>query len=292
MSKQTIDTEPPVLRTSQSAKAITTAYVEAWGHFSNIGRDTNGRVDGRRYRFTSLDAVMAHVREVLSAHGLAVMQPTTVTKGEVKVTTRLMHTSGEWMESDYVLGMDAPLFYQPKNTGSLTTYARRYGLLAMFCLASAEEDDDGTAAQDNMAATVANGGQWEDPYGDGPAPVLTPFDDPDRDPLLATQAQHDAIRAAALALPAELRKAVTEWRTDRGVVVRHDTLTAAQAGELLTFIDSIANGDAPAAVAGEDGDPAAAAPEADDADPVEVVLDMVDGELPPTVAEIDAAEAE
>jgi hypothetical protein len=58
----------------------------------------------------------------------------------------LAHTSGEFVKTTVLL---RPVKLDPQALGSATTYARRYGLLAMVGLAT--EDDDG------QAGTHANG---------------------------------------------------------------------------------------------------------------------------------------
>ena len=58
------------------------------------------------------------------------------------VSTRLIHKSGEWVQTDLTLtAKDA----SPQAIGSAITYGRRYAVSALVGLAA--EDDDGKAAQ-------------------------------------------------------------------------------------------------------------------------------------------------
>jgi hypothetical protein len=78
----------------------------------------------------------------LSKHGISVAQMTAVTDTGLTVATRLMHKSGQWLESTYPVSYD-----KPQAMGSAITYARRYSLSAICCI-SADDDDDANAAND------------------------------------------------------------------------------------------------------------------------------------------------
>jgi hypothetical protein len=65
------------------------------------------------------------------------------------LTTTLRHTSGQWISSEYPLPMGAT----PQQLGSALTYARRYSLSSIACIA-ADEDDDAEATRTNGLSTV------------------------------------------------------------------------------------------------------------------------------------------
>ena len=94
------------------------------------------------YNYADLADVLDAVRPVLAKHGLAVAQTVML---ESSLNSWLLHTSGQWIRSEYgvVLGEDVP--DTPQARGSALTYARRYALCALLGIA-AEEDDDGTAS--------------------------------------------------------------------------------------------------------------------------------------------------
>ena len=91
------------------------------------------------YSYADLAATVDVCRENLSKHGLAVLQPTSISEGAVTVTTLLVHKSGQWISSDLRL---ASPDLTPQGIGSTMSYARRYGLTGMVGIAG--EDDDGT----------------------------------------------------------------------------------------------------------------------------------------------------
>ena len=92
-------------------------------------------------KYAGLDAVVEAVLPPLNANGFAVIQHPTGNGALVKVTTMLVHTSGQWMRSTLPL---RPVKNDPQGVGSAITYGRRYGLMALAGVAP--EDDDGNAA--------------------------------------------------------------------------------------------------------------------------------------------------
>lgn len=99
--------------------------------------------------FKSKYADLAEIRDcllpVFAKHGLTVVQMPDMRDGQMVLVSRLLHKSGEYMDSVYPINAD-PL--KPQAVGSAITYARRYSLAAIGCI-SAEEDDDGNAAEKN-----------------------------------------------------------------------------------------------------------------------------------------------
>lgn len=98
-------------------------------------------------RYADLSACWDAVRGPLARHGLAVSQLPSLDGDVVRLTTMLLHTSGEFIGSDAAVRLgkhDAP------SVGSALTYLRRYALSAIVGLST--EDDDGAHA---MVATQA-----------------------------------------------------------------------------------------------------------------------------------------
>ncbi|WP_461369718.1 ERF family protein, partial [Candidatus Darwinibacter acetoxidans] len=91
-------------------------------------------------KYAPLNEILNYVRPVLSKHGLAVVQSPGGDGDVTTITTLLMHTSGEWIETD-PLGLKAEK-QTAQGTGSAVTYGRRYSLSAALGISS-EDDDDG-----------------------------------------------------------------------------------------------------------------------------------------------------
>lgn len=92
-------------------------------------------------KYADLGSVIQAVKTPFAAHGLSYVQFPVSGESSVGVTTRLMHSSGEWLEQDYFIPlgkMDA------QAAGSAITYARRYALQSIAGIPA--EDDDGNAA--------------------------------------------------------------------------------------------------------------------------------------------------
>lgn len=107
--------------------------------------------DAEKYKYTYADlaAVLAAIQPALATQGIAIVQGVSMQRPQgssgliVLVETRLLHASGEWIATTLKLPSGE---VAPQKVGSLITYLRRYGLVAMAGVAS--EDDDGKQAQD------------------------------------------------------------------------------------------------------------------------------------------------
>ena len=96
-------------------------------------------------RYADLAEIRDTVTPALTSNGLAVLQFTQLTSNGFFLVTRLLHKSGEFIDSRFPLPENVD---KPQQMGSAITYARRY-MLAAICGITAEEDDDGNAAQAN-----------------------------------------------------------------------------------------------------------------------------------------------
>lgn len=67
------------------------------------------------------------------------------------LTTRLLHTSGEYFEETYHM---TPVKQTPQDAGSVITYQRRYAIGAILNLNIDEDDDGNKASQPNAAPKV------------------------------------------------------------------------------------------------------------------------------------------
>lgn len=129
------------MKTSESTKDIATALARAQGEMKAAIKDSEN--PHFRSRYATLAAVWDACRLPLSTNNIAVLQSVESPPDGVSVTTRLVHSSGEWIEFGPLI---IPLDKQTaQSIGSGTSYARRYGLAAAVGITS-EDDDDGNAA--------------------------------------------------------------------------------------------------------------------------------------------------
>jgi hypothetical protein len=133
-------------RCSENVAAIATALAKAQIELTNpekamIGTIYNARTDSQQsFRYASLSSGLDIIRKVLGSQQIAVAQTTDIDRasGTVNLTTLLVHTSGEWISSDWPVCQLSETA-TPRRMGAALTYARRYALFTMVGIAG--EDD-------------------------------------------------------------------------------------------------------------------------------------------------------
>ena len=141
---------------------IAAALVAAQKNIGKAIKDSQGYT----YKYADLEEVIDTVKIPLLEQGIVIMQcPETKFnengKAVVTVKTILLHTSGEAVENKATVTAQKT---DAQSIGSAITYARRYSLQAILCLATA--DDDGVAA-------CQNGKQTQQKPEVNPTPRLT-----------------------------------------------------------------------------------------------------------------------
>jgi len=132
------------MNSSDDIKELAAALVEAQKKIDHARRESTaqtGKDGSRTYRYADLASTWNACREPLTAAGLAIVQTTRLGEGAHVLLTRLVHTSGQWIESE------TPILNRennPQSFGSALTYSRRYALAAIVGVAS--DDDDGQGA--------------------------------------------------------------------------------------------------------------------------------------------------
>ncbi len=130
------------MRTSEQIDALAKDLAKAHQHLKNAVKSAENP------HFKSKYADLAVIRDttapVLANWNLAIVQTTDFNDdGRFYLLTRLIHVSGQWIESAYPLPFIPD---KPQIMGSAITYARRYTWSAI-CGISAGLDDDGEAAR-------------------------------------------------------------------------------------------------------------------------------------------------
>lgn len=147
------------MNTSDSIAKISPALAAALGEIHNATKDSAN--PHFKSRYASLASVIDATKATLATHGLVVIQSPGWRDKHVTVTTRLLHTSGEWIEST----AETPTPKQdPQGVGSAVTYLRRYALAAMCGIT--QDDDDGHTASQKPApkpapADAVDPAEWE-----------------------------------------------------------------------------------------------------------------------------------
>lgn len=136
------------MKTSESIAALAASLATAQGELKNVEK---GKINPHfKSRYADIADGLDVVRPVFSKHGLSVVQATDYMPdtGVFVLVTRIIHKSGEWIESTYPL----PTNGKPQDVGSALTYARRYALFSLAGVAGTDEDDDGNDAQNTTQA--------------------------------------------------------------------------------------------------------------------------------------------
>ena len=154
------------MRTSESIDQLATALSAAQGAMDGAKKGTVNPFFNHKY--ADLASVRDVLREPFATHGLSVVQfPQTTFSGEpaafewtakrswevrygvrvftvVTVVTRLMHSSGQWIEDSVAAMLPNG---DPQAVGSAITYLRRYALQAVAGIATEDDDAEGTTSK-------------------------------------------------------------------------------------------------------------------------------------------------
>ena len=126
---------------SDSIKNLAVAQANVQKEIEDIAKDS----EGYGYKYTSYDALVKHLRPLLTKHGISFIQMPVGHDNQIGVRTVYMHTSGEWISS-VVLSpiVESRQMNVYQSVGSAITYFRRYSLSAFVGIASDEDNDAST----------------------------------------------------------------------------------------------------------------------------------------------------
>ena len=124
---------------SESITDLATALCLAQAEMGGAIKDSNNPFFKSSY--ADLTSVIKVIKEPFARHGLSFVQlPVTSAGGNgIGVSTMLMHKSGQYIQSEYLLPMDK---VTPQGAGSAITYARRYALQALVGIPSVDDDSE------------------------------------------------------------------------------------------------------------------------------------------------------
>lgn len=141
------------MNTSDTISDLAAALAKAQGAFENPAKDRTVKVKSKKtgveysFSYATFSAVLDTVRKPMADNGLSFVQTTGTDEQGYLITTRLLHSSGQWME------FNTPVFVSdeggPQAFGSGVTYAKRYALTSLLGV-TADEDDDGNSAEGNQ----------------------------------------------------------------------------------------------------------------------------------------------
>jgi hypothetical protein len=163
-------------RSSESVAAIATALAKAQTELTNPEKGMVGIVyisdRPQSFRYASLSSGLEIIRKTLGGQQIAIAQTTDIDRanGMVNLTTVLLHTSGEWISSDWPV---CPISETsaPRRMGAALTYARRYALFTMVGIAGEDDLDAPDLANDQPTGGQAADARVSVGRGAEPAPI-------------------------------------------------------------------------------------------------------------------------
>jgi len=128
------------MKTSESIVNIAQALLKAQRAITFAVKDSKN--PHFKSTYADLGSVINACTAALNESGIVFMQmPSPSEPGTIALTTRLLHSSGEWIEDTATCPLQK---VDPQGYGSANTYLRRYALAAAVGLY--QDDDDGNAA--------------------------------------------------------------------------------------------------------------------------------------------------
>lgn len=141
------------MKTSDSIVNVAKALVAFNEENNRIAKD--GKNPHFRNEYATVDQILDYVRPILSKNGLSIMQFPSNDDNRITMTTMLLHSTGEFIQSPAASAI--PVKSDPQAVGSAITYLKRYSLSAMLGLSTGEKDDDGNSASGNGTSNSGSG---------------------------------------------------------------------------------------------------------------------------------------
>ena len=131
--------------TSDSIKAIAEALLTAQKKIKHAAVDSKN--SHYKQSYATINSVIAAIKQPLNDANIVFMQtPSLSDDGKLHLTTRLLHSSGEWIQDTAVCPLQKN---DPQGLGSAITYLRRYSLSSIIGLYSADDDGEATRMDAN-----------------------------------------------------------------------------------------------------------------------------------------------
>jgi hypothetical protein len=134
-------------RSSDNIGTLAAALAKAQAEIANPEKSMSATIvspfprEGvKTFRYAPLSTGLDLVRKCLGRHEIATVQTTAIEgdSGLIRLTTTLVHASGEWVSSDWPVCPVSETAV-PHRLGAALTYARRYALFTLVGIAG--EDD-------------------------------------------------------------------------------------------------------------------------------------------------------
>ena len=167
-------------RSSDKVGTLAAALAKAQSEIVNPEKSLTATIESpfpregqRTFRYASLSTGLDIVRKCLGQHEIATVQSTAIDRdsGLIRLTTTLVHASGEWVSSDWPV-CPATETAAPHRMGAALTYARRYALFTLVGIAGEDDLDAPDLALQTVAPGPQNGPPTK-PRSNGQMPSAT-----------------------------------------------------------------------------------------------------------------------
>ncbi|MGH9316259.1 MAG: ERF family protein [Thermoanaerobaculia bacterium] len=200
-------------RHSNDTRRLFEALTVVQGQIRNV--EKNQENPHFHSRYADLAAVWDAIRGPLTGAGLCIIQGASTTwvtgAALVTVTTRLTHSSGEWIENDL---QAAAGIGRPQEVGSTITYLKRYALCALMGIASEDEDDDGEGAEGRGRQADKQPDKGQPPKKQAPAATAKPKGKLSEKDAKAVLVAFEKFKVTKAQLEEKLGKPADAWTDD------------------------------------------------------------------------------
>jgi ERF superfamily len=154
-------------RSSESVGALAAALAKAQAEIQNPEKSLTATIVSpfpreavRSFRYAPLSSGLDLVRKCLGQHEIATVQSTAIDgdSGLIRLTTTLVHASGEWVSSDWPV-CPVSETAAPHRLGAALTYARRYALFTLVGIAGEDDLDAPHLPGAGLSPEAQNGPQ-------------------------------------------------------------------------------------------------------------------------------------
>lgn len=127
---------------STEVKDLVGALAKARLDFKTPSKNKIVQFSGRKYEYSDLAAITDAVAPALAKHNIALIQQVEDISGATILHTKLMHSSGQWIESRSRV---IPVGKTHQEWGSAMSYQRRYNIMSLCAIAPDDEPSDDDA---------------------------------------------------------------------------------------------------------------------------------------------------
>lgn len=137
------------MKTSEEIKDLALSLSKAQAEMTGAKKGASNKFFKSKY--SDLAMVIEAISGPFANNELCFVQASEVKDSRISVITRIIHSSGQWVESETQL---PPTKNDAQGYGSAITYAKRYGLQSLAGVPSV--DDDGNMAVEHKAEPISS----------------------------------------------------------------------------------------------------------------------------------------